>query len=74
MKTVKEIREAINNKTLTQFQLQEAVKFFAENKDGMGLGAEIAFKEYIRKGAKFCEVEIEDLQQVYNSYKNVANK
>lgn len=71
--TVKKLRESIENKTLDQFKLQEYVKFFAENKEKMGLGAETAFKQYIRKGAEFTGVDIEDLQAVYNSFRSRKN-
>jgi hypothetical protein len=70
--TIKELREKIESKTLTAFELQEAVKFFAENIDTMTLGAEVAFKEYIRKGAYLLDIHIEDLQAVYNSFRKVS--
>lgn len=66
---VKNLRESIKNNTLTDFILQGYVKFFALNIDTMPLGAEVAFKEYIRKGATHLNIELEDLQAVYNSYR-----
>ena len=70
MKTVKDLRNHVNNNTLTDFILQDYVKYFAENIESMGLGAEMAFKEYIRKGAEQQGININDLQAVYNSYRN----
>ena len=69
MKTVKELREAIKNKTLTEFQLQDAVKYFAENIEKMPLGAEMGFKEYLRRGADLLSISTRDLQDVYNSFR-----
>lgn len=67
--TVKELRESIENKTIDCFKLQDALQFLAENIEDMPLGAEIAFKEYIRKGATYLNIDIKDLQGVYNSYR-----
>lgn len=67
--TVKSLRESIENKTLTEFKLQEYVKFFAENIDKMSLGAELAYKEYLRKAAEYLDIPLVDLQDVYNSFR-----
>lgn len=74
MMTVKALREEIQTNRLNDFRLQQYVKFFALNIETMPLGAEIAFKEYIRKGAEKLGIDIEDLQAVYNSYRKELTK
>jgi hypothetical protein len=74
MKLIKDLREKINNGSLTEFDLQGYVEFFAYNIDNMPLGSEVAFKEYIRKGANHLKIDLEDLQAVYNSFRNAMNK
>jgi hypothetical protein len=69
MKTVKQIREAIENKTLDDSQLRETIKFFAENIEKMTLGEEVAFKDYIKKGSEYLKIDISDIQNIYDSFK-----
>ncbi len=66
---ITELRKIINAKRVDQFKLQNAVKFLAENIETMPIGAEQAFKDLLRKGAKNAGIELQDLQDVYNSYR-----
>ena len=67
--TIKTLRYLIESKRLTDFDLQDYVKYFAENIESIPLGAEVAYKQYIRKGAQLLKIDIKDLQAVYNSYR-----
>lgn len=68
MKTAQKIITKILAKTANDFDLQELVKIFAENKTKVTLGEEVMFKEYIRRGAKQLNIDMRDVQAVYNSY------
>jgi len=65
MKTVKELREAIENKTLSDDQLTSVVKFYAENIERLALGECVAFKQYILKGAEFLNIAENDLKKIF---------
>ena len=59
-----------NNKTkFNDFDLQDIVKFYAENAEILTLGEEVMVKGYIREGAKLLNIDMKDIQQVYNSYR-----
>lgn len=64
-----EIIKKIKSKTATEFDLQELVKFFAENLESLTLGEEVMCKEYIRKGADNLKIHPKDIQDVFNSYR-----
>ena len=66
---VTELRKIVNAKRVDQFKLQSAVKFLAENIEMMPMGAVQAFKDLLRKGAINAGIELQDLQDVYNSYR-----
>lgn len=66
--TVKELREKINSKGFTVFDLQEAVKFLAENIEKMTLDEELGFNEYIRRGAFILNIDLLYVKQTYQSY------
>jgi len=69
MRTVKELRELIDSKQLTENDLKGFVKQLAENIDKMDLGSLMGFKNYIRVGAEFLDIDLEDLNRVYNSFR-----
>jgi hypothetical protein len=58
----------VKNEKATHFDLQELVKFYAENKLTITIGEVIMLKEYIRKGAANLGVSMKDVQDVYNSF------
>lgn len=66
---MKEIIERIKNKEASEFDLQELVKFLAENLEKITLGEEMIAKEYIRKGALQLKVDMKDIQDAYQSFR-----
>ena len=69
---MKKIINKIKNNKANGFDLQELIRFFAQNT--LTLGEEVMIKEYIRKGAKQLNIDARDLQGVYNSYKRIKNE
>ena len=68
---MKKIISKIKNNTATEFDLQELVKFFAENAGKLSLGEEVICKSYIKKCAHNLNVSGKDLADVYNSYRKM---
>ena len=69
---IKTLREKIENKTLNDFDLQDAVKCFAEKGHVMPISAEMAYKHYIKKGSQLLGYNSTDLLEVYKSFKKVV--
>lgn len=68
MKPAEKIIKKILDKKANEFDVEELVKIFAENKMRVTLGEEVMFKEYIRRGAEQLGIDLRDIQAVYNSY------
>jgi len=64
---MKAIIKKIKNGKASEFDLQNLVKFFAQNE--LTLGEEVMIKEYIRKAATQLNIDMRDVQAVYNSYR-----
>lgn len=69
---MKNIIAKIKAKKATEFDLQDLIKFFAENIESMTVADELICKEYIRKGASQLGLHPKDVQDVYNSYRKAV--
>jgi len=66
---MKLIIQKIKNKTASEFDVQDLIKFFAENIESMNVADELVCKEYIRKGANQLGIHPKDVQDVFNSFR-----
>jgi len=67
---MKSIIAKIKKEKVSQFDIQELIKFFAENLENLTLSEEIMFKDYIRRGCELTDIHPKDAQDVFNSFRN----
>lgn len=73
MLTVKSLRESIKKRNIDEFKLQEYVKFLAYNIGKMSISAEIAYRQNISKAAILIGTDLQDVQDVYDSFRSEVN-
>jgi hypothetical protein len=65
---IPEIRKKIELETLTDFDFQEVLKFYAEHIELLTVGEEMMIKECIRKCYTFLDISPRDVNDVFKSY------
>jgi hypothetical protein len=70
MRTIKQLRESIQDNTLDVWGFQIFIRHFAENYKHLTVCEEMAFKEWARKGAEHLKIDLRDVQSVFKSNLN----
>jgi hypothetical protein len=69
---MKHIITKIKKQKVSQFDVQELIKFFAENFESLTLSEEIMLKDYIRRGCELADIHPRDAQDVFNFFRKKA--